>query len=99
MKIKKNDNVIVITGKDKGRTAKVVRVFPKTDMVIVEGVNIKKKHERARKSGSKGQIIEKSMPVHVSNIMLVEGKKGVRIGKKIIGDKKIRVSRKTGKEI
>jgi large subunit ribosomal protein L24 len=99
MKIKKNDNIIVIAGKDKGKTAKVVRVFPKDDLIIVEGVNMKKKHERARKANSKGQIVEKAMPIHVSNVMLLEGKKGVRVGKKLIGDKNVRISRKTGKEI
>ena len=99
MKIKKNDSVIVIAGKDKGKTAKVLRAFPKADKVIVEGVNMRKKHERARKANSKGQIVEKAMPIHVSNVMLLEGKKGVRAGKKLIGEKKVRVSRKTGKEI
>ncbi len=99
MKIKKNDTVIVIAGKDKSKTAKVLRAFPKDDMIIVEGVNLHKKHERARKSNSKGQIIEKALPIHVSNVMLVEGKKGVRVGRKMIGEKKVRISRKTGKEI
>jgi large subunit ribosomal protein L24 len=99
MKIKKNDNIIVIAGKDKGKTAKVARCFPKDSLIIVEGVNLKKKHERARKSGSKGQIVEKAMPIHVSNVMLLEGKKGVRVGKKMIGDKNVRISKKTGKEI
>jgi large subunit ribosomal protein L24 len=99
MKIKKNDNVIVIAGKDKGKTSKVMKAFPKCDLVIVEGVNMKKKHERARKSNSKGQIVEKAMPIHVSNVMLLEGKKGVRVGKKMIDKKSVRVSKKTGKEI
>ncbi len=99
MKIKKGDNIIVITGKDKGKTAKVVKALPREDMVIVEGVNMKKKHERARKSGSKGQIVEKAMPIHVSNVMLLEDKKRVRTGKKLIGEKKVRISRKTGNEI
>jgi len=99
MKIKKNDNIIVIAGKDKGKIAKVMKAFPKNDLIIVEGVNLKKKHERARKSNSKGQIIEKAMPIHVSNVMLLEGKKGVRVGQKLIGDKRVRVSKKTGKEI
>jgi large subunit ribosomal protein L24 len=99
MKIKKNDNVIVITGKDKGKTAKVLKAMPKDNLIIVEGVNMKKKHERARKTNSKGQIIEKAMPIHVSNVMLLEGKKGVRVGKKLIGEKMVRISRKTGKEI
>jgi large subunit ribosomal protein L24 len=99
MKIKKNDNIIVIAGKDKGKTAKVVRAFPKDNLIIVEGVNMKKKHERARKANSKGQIVEKAMPIHVSNVMLLEGKKGVRAGSKLIGEKRVRISRKTGKEI
>ncbi len=99
MKIKKNDNIIVIAGKDKGKNAKVVRAFPKSDLIIVEGVNMKKKHQRANKSNSKGQIIEKAMPIHVSNVMLLEGKKRVRAGKKLIGDKNVRISKKTGKEI
>ncbi len=99
MKIKKNDNVIVIAGKDKGKTSKVAKAFPKDNLIIVEGVNMKKKHERARKANSKGQIVEKAMPVHVSNVMLLEGKKGVRAGKKEIGGKNVRISRKTGKEI
>jgi large subunit ribosomal protein L24 len=99
MKIKKNDNIIVIAGKDKGKTAKVLKAFPREDMIIVEGVNIHKKHQRATKSNSKGQIIEKAMPIHVSNVMLLEGKKGVRAGKKLIGKKMVRVSRKSGKEI
>jgi len=99
MKIKKNDNIIVIAGKDKGKTAKVVKSFPKDNLIIVEGVNMKKKHERARKANTKGQIVEKAMPIHVSNVMLLEGKKGVRAGSKLIGDKRVRISRKTGKEI
>lgn len=99
MKIKKNDNVIVIAGKDKGKTAKVVKAMPKANLIIVEGVNMQKKHERARKANSKGQIVERAMPIHVSNVMLLEGKKGVRVGKKLIGEKMVRISRKTGKEL
>lgn len=99
MKIKKGDNIIVISGKDKGKTAKVLKAMPKADLVIVDGVNMRKKHQRATKANSKGQIIEKAMPIHVSNVMILEGKKGVRVGKKVIGNKNVRVSRKTGKEI
>ena len=99
MKIKKGDNVIVIAGKDKGKTAKVVVAMPKENMIIVEGVNMKKRHQRARKSNSKGQIVEKAMPIHVSNVMILEGKKGVRVGKKLVGEKMVRISRKTNKEI
>ena len=89
----------MLAGKDKGKTAKVLRAFPKDNLIIVEGVNLKKKHQRANKSNSKGQIVEKALPIHVSNVMILEGKKGVRVGKKMIGDKSVRVSKKTGKEI
>ena len=99
MKIRKNDNVIVIAGKDKGKMAKVVKAFPKDNLIIVEGTNMKKKHQRATKSNSKGQIVEKPMPIHVSNVMLLEGKKGVRTGRKSIGGKMVRISLKSGKEI
>lgn len=99
MKIKKGDNVIVIAGKDNGKTGKVLAAFPRKDMVVVEGVNKLKKHQRPTKSGAKGQIIEKTMPLHVSNVMISEGGKGVRVGKKTIGEKKVRISRRTNKEI
>lgn len=82
MKIKKNDNVIVIAGKDKGKTGKIVKAFPADMMVIVEGVNMKKKHQRATKANSKGQVIEKALPIHVSNVMLLDGKKRVRVSKR-----------------
>lgn len=82
MKIKKNDNVIVIAGKDKSKTGKVLTAFPGDDMVIVEGVNMKKKHQRATKSNSKGQIVEKALPIHVSNVMLLDGKKRIRVSKR-----------------
>jgi large subunit ribosomal protein L24 len=99
LKIRKSDTVIVLAGKDKGKTAKVLRAFPKENLLIVEGVNLKKKHQRATKSNSKGQIVEKALPIHVSNVLLLEGKKGVRTGRKIMGDKKLRISRKSNKEI
>lgn len=67
MKIKKNDNVIVIAGKDKGSKGKILKVFPKLDKVIVEGVNVVKKHVSYRYD-KKGEIIEREMPVHVSNV-------------------------------
>ena len=99
MQIRKGDNVIVITGKDKGKTGVVARAFPKLSTVIVEGLNKHKKHERARKEGQKGQTVEKSFPMQVSNVMIVEGGKPVRVGSKIIGEKKVRISNKSGKEI
>ena len=74
MKIKKDDKVIVLTGKDKGKTGSVVKALPKEDKIIVSGVNILKRHQKPRKSGEKGQIIDKTMPIHVSNVRKIEGK-------------------------
>jgi len=68
MHVKKGDKVIVTTGKDKGKSGAIVRAYPKMDQVLVEGVNIKKVHERARGKAGKGQIIEKPFPIHVSNV-------------------------------
>lgn len=68
MKIKKGDNIIVLAGKDKGKKGKVALALPKKDKVVVEGINMVKKHQRPRKSGEKGSIIDKAMPIHVSNV-------------------------------
>lgn len=68
MKIKKDDKVIVITGKDKGKSGTVVKAIPKENKVIVSGVNVLKVHQKPRKSGEKGQIVDKNMPIHVSNV-------------------------------
>jgi large subunit ribosomal protein L24 len=74
MKIKKNDTVTIISGKDKGKSGKVLKAFPKDDRIVVEGINIKKKHQRATKSGQKGQIVEQAHPVHVSNVKKADTK-------------------------
>ncbi|MBI2475739.1 MAG: 50S ribosomal protein L24 [Candidatus Taylorbacteria bacterium] len=99
--IKKNDNVIVITGKDKGRSASILRVFPKKDLVMVSGVNLKKKHQRPRKGGERGQVIDKPMPIHVSNVMIVdpETKRPSRVGRRLVGGSFVRISKKSGKEV
>lgn len=68
MKIKKGDNIIVLTGKDKGKKGKIAKVFPKENKVIVEGVNMMKKHQRPRKSGEKGSVKSVEMPMHASNV-------------------------------
>ena len=68
MKIKKGDNVIILAGKDKGKKGKVQRALPKLNKVVVEGLNIVKKHQRPRKSNEKGSIIEVAMPINVSNV-------------------------------
>lgn len=97
MKIKKEDIVKIISGKDKGKTGKVLRAFPMKEQVLVEGVNLKKKHQRPMKGGQKGQILEKIYPIHVSNVALIDPKtKGItKIGKKIVKDKFVRVSKKS----
>lgn len=99
MKIKKGDNVIVIAGKDKGKTGVITQTLPKSDQVLIDGVNVATRHQKNRRTRSQGQIIEKSMPIHVSNVSLLEGKKPVRVGYKIEDGKKIRISRASGKTI
>ena len=74
MKIKKNDNIIVITGKDKGKKAKVLKAFPKLDMVLVEGVNLKKKHKKSTAGAGKGAVVEIAHPIHVSNVKIATQK-------------------------
>ena len=97
MKIHKGDNVIVISGSEKGKKGQIARLVG--EKVIIEGLNLLKRHQKARKTGQKGQIVEKPMPIHVSNVSLLEGGKPVRTAQKKVGEKWIRVSRKTGKEI
>jgi len=89
MKIKKDDNVLIIVGKDRGRKGKVSKVFPKVSKVIVEGLNIMKKHVRPKKEGEKGQIVEIPRPIDVSNVKLVcpKCKKSTKVGYKIKKDK------------
>jgi large subunit ribosomal protein L24 len=72
MHVKKGDNVVILAGKDKGKTGKILRSLPREDKVLVEGVNSKKVHRRGRKAGEKGETIEKNFPVHVSNVKLVK---------------------------
>lgn len=101
MKIHKNDNVIVISGKDKGRKGKVIRALPRLDKVVVEGLNIKKKHQRPQKEREKGQILEIASPIHISNIMLIDPKtnKPTRVGYKVVKGKKVRIAKKSGLEV
>jgi large subunit ribosomal protein L24 len=72
MKLKKGDKVIIITGKDKGKSGKIARVLVKENKVIVEGANMMKKHQRPRKSGEKGSMQNISMPIHASNVKKAE---------------------------
>ncbi len=74
MKIKKGDNVIVIAGKEKGKKGVISRALPREDKVVIDGLNLRKKHIKARKSGEKGQVVEVASPIHVSNVQLVDTK-------------------------
>jgi large subunit ribosomal protein L24 len=98
MRIKAGDNVIVIAGADRGKTAKVSRVFPSAGKVLVEGVNVKKRHERPRRSNEKGGIVEKALPIHHSNVMLRDPSDGkrVRLGVRRVGGKRERFARRSG---
>lgn len=72
MNIKKGDNVIVITGDDKGKTGKVAKAFPRLNKIVIDGVNTVKKHQRARREGQKGQVVTVAMPFSVSNVKKVK---------------------------
>jgi large subunit ribosomal protein L24 len=97
MKIKKDDNVIVISGKDRGKTGKVVKSLPREDKVIVAGLNQKKIHKRPSKSGQKGQIIDQSFPIHVSNVLIIDPKtnKGTKTYMEERDGKRVRISKKS----
>ena len=101
MKIKTNDKVKVLTGKDRGKTGKVVQTFPKVRKVVVEKVNIMKKHLRPQKQGEKGQVLELSAPINVSNVSLVCPKceKTTRVGYKQEGNTKRRICKKCNEVI
>ena len=101
MRIKKGDNVIIISGKDRGKTGKVSRVFPKRSMLLIENANIRKRHQKPRKAGAKGQILSIATPLHASNVMLVDSKTGkrTRVGMKMVDGKKVRIAKKSGMTI
>ena len=101
MNVKKGDEVIVIAGKDKGKTGKVIGVIPSHDKVIVEGVAVVKRHTKPTQKMPQGGIIEKEAAIHVSNVMpfCSTCKKGVRVAHTIENGKKIRVCRKCGKAL
>lgn len=101
MKIKKGDTVLIISGKDKGKKAKVLEAFPRQRKISVEGVNIIKKHRKPKSEKEKGQIIEMPKPIDVSNVKFVCPKcsKAVRIGYKIVEKKKYRICKKCEQEI
>ena len=98
MKVKKNDTVLVVTGKDAGKTAKVLVALPKANKVIVDGVNVQKKHKKARSAQEVSSIVNQSGAIDASNVMVVcpVCNKAVRVAYKLEGDKKVRVCKKCG---
>jgi large subunit ribosomal protein L24 len=100
--VKKGDKVVVIAGKDKAKTGKVLLVLPKEERVIVEGVNIVKRHTKPNPVNPEGGIIEKEAPVHISNVQVADPKSGqpTRIGYKLLQDgTKVRYAKKSGEVI
>ena len=101
MKIKKGDRVRVLSGKDRGKEGTVMRAIPEKQKVIVDGVNIAKKHQKPTRVTMQGGIIDKDMPIHVSNVAILCPKDGpTRVGYRIDGDgTKVRICRKCGQEL
>ncbi|OZS78543.1 50S ribosomal protein L24 [Tetzosporium hominis] len=101
MHVKKGDKVMVISGKDKGKTGVILSAFPKKDRVLVEGVNIVKKHTKPNQANPQGGIVEQEAAIHVSNVMLIDPKTGepTRVGYKGEDGKKVRVAKKSGEII
>jgi len=97
MRIKKGDMVVVLTGQDKGKKGKVIKAMPSQNRVIVEGCNMQTKHQKQTRTAA-AEIKHQEGPINVSNVMLIDNKtkKPTRVGTKIEGDKKVRVSKKSG---
>ena len=99
-KIKKGDRVVVLTGKDKGRTGQVTKVLPTENRVLVQGVNMVQRHTRPTQNDPQGGIKNKEAPIHVSNVAIVDSNgKPTRVGFRVEGDKKVRVAKSTGEVI
>ncbi|WP_241503819.1 50S ribosomal protein L24 [Ferruginivarius sediminum] len=100
-KVKRGDTVVVLNGKDRGRSGEVLRVIPKEDRVVVQGVNVVKRHQRPS-MGQQGGIIEKEAPIHLSNVSVADPKDGrpTRVGFRVLDDgRKVRVARRSGETI
>ena len=98
MKVKKNDTVLVLTGKDAGKTAKVLVALPKDNKVVVDGINVQKKHKKARSAQEVSSIVNQSGAIDASNVLVVcpVCGKATRVAYKVEGDKKVRVCKKCG---
>jgi large subunit ribosomal protein L24 len=101
MKLKKGDNVLVASGKDKGKTGKILRALPKEMKVLVENVNIKHKHSKPKRQGEQGQVVKVAAPIHVSVAKFICPKcgKAARLGYKIENAKKLRICKKCNSEV
>ncbi|MCU0306628.1 MAG: 50S ribosomal protein L24 [Thermoleophilia bacterium] len=100
-RVKKGDEVMVVAGKDKGKTGKVLEVRPKDERVVVEGLNIVKRHTKPRPPNDPGGVIEKPAPIHISNVMPLDpdDKKPCRVRIQVIDGKRVRVSARSGKKL
>ena len=98
MNLRTGDKVIVIAGRDKGKTGTIQKVIPELNRVVVEGVNVRKKHQKPTQATPEGSIVEVYAPIDASNVMLEDPKtkKPTRIGHKIVKGKKVRVAKKSG---
>ena len=102
LKIKKGDRVQVLQGKDRGKTGEVTRVLPREGKVIVDGINVAKKHQKATRATMQGGIIDKDMPIDVSNVAVLSPKDGkpTKVGYKVDDQgNKVRIARRTGEEL
>ena len=101
MKIKKKDKVVVLSGKDKGKSGEVTAVFPKENRVMVSGVNMMARHTKPSQANPQGGIIRREAPIHASNVAHVDPKtkKPTRVGYKMVADAKVRVARRSGEEV
>lgn len=97
-RIRKNDSVMVMAGKERGKIGKVIRVIPSEDRAVVERLNMVKRHRKPRGPQDTGGIVEKEAPVHLSNLMLIDPQDGrpTRVGFTVVDGRKLRVSRRTG---
>lgn len=100
MHIKKGDEVLIRSGNDRGKRGKVLKVFPKENRVIVEGINFIKRHTRPSQNNPQGGIVEKEAPIHVSNVQLIHNGEPTRVGHQHLDDgSKVRVAKSTGEVI
>ncbi|WP_077324034.1 50S ribosomal protein L24 [Virgibacillus siamensis] len=101
MHVKKGDKVKVISGKDRGKQGTILEAYPKKDRVLVEGINMVKKHAKPSQDNPQGGILNQEAPIHVSNVMLVDPKSGepTRIGYQVKDGKKVRIAKKSGEAV